>query len=57
MKATFGNHLSVVELLLKSGAEVKIADENGNTALDRALNSNNKEILALLLRYTGEEKA
>lgn len=48
------NNVSVTALLLKLKANVKISDKEGNTPLSIALNSDNKELVNLLLSKTRE---
>ncbi len=45
------DHAEVVNLLLKRGANVKLSDEEGNTALDYAAKANNTGIAQILRRY------
>ena len=49
-EAIRGHHLSAVELLLESGADVHMADRHGNGALELSLHVKDDRIIAALLR-------
>jgi len=48
MKASGYGHKDVVKLLLEKGAETRIKDKQGNTALDYASRKRHKTVATLL---------
>jgi len=52
--AVFNGHIEVVEFLLENGAQVNIADINGDTPLDWAISKKNIELDLLLRKYGGK---
>ncbi|XP_061110524.1 oxysterol-binding protein-related protein 1-like isoform X1 [Conger conger] len=55
--ASYFGHREVVEELLKAGADVNLANEEGDTALHKAALTERKEIVLLLLRYDSRPSA
>jgi ankyrin repeat protein len=53
MIAAAGNRSSVVELLLKSGADVNARSEDGRTALSIAQSNNNDAVVKILEAAAG----
>lgn len=53
MLAAASGHAEIVDLLLRSGAEINIVDENGQTALILALARGNSEVANLLVSVPG----
>ena len=53
MVAVRGGYLEMVNLLLKARADVNKANENGDTALDFALRTQNSDIAAVLRKAGG----
>ena len=49
--AILGKHVSIVELLLKSGADVKCLDERGDTPLHAAVRVDSETIVVVRLPY------
>lgn len=50
IKAAHEGHKDAVELLLSRGADVNAEDEEGNTALSRAMENGYKDLAELLLK-------
>jgi len=50
IEAAGGGHIEVVQLLLSRGANIEMADEDGETAMHAAAASNHLPVLELLLR-------
>jgi len=48
--AILGKHVSIVELLLKSGADVKCLDERGDTPLHAAVRVDSETIVVVRLQ-------
>ncbi len=55
MAAVKGNHVSVVDALLRAGAKTDVTDEQGKTALGLAVQGEQHEVVRLLKRAS--EKA
>ncbi|XP_064202597.1 oxysterol-binding protein-related protein 1-like [Anguilla rostrata] len=55
--ASYFGHREVVEELLKAGADVNLANEEGDTALHKAVLTERKEVVLLLLRYDARPSA
>ena len=49
--AILGKHVSIVELLLKSGADVKCLDERGDTPLHAAVKVDSEAIVVVRLPF------
>ena len=49
--AILGKHVSIVQLLLKSGADVKCLDERGDTPLHAAVRVDSETIVVVRLPY------
>ena len=52
--AAFWGHLDILESLLDAGADVSIADNDGNCAVTSAVLGNHPQVLALLLEKGGD---
>ena len=50
------NNLELVELLLKHGAKIDIADEEGNTPISLAYDLKQKKIIELITKYNDTQK-
>ncbi|KAJ8272627.1 hypothetical protein GJAV_G00091460 [Gymnothorax javanicus] len=55
--ASYFGHRDVAEELLKAGADVNLANEEGDTALHKAVLAERKETVLLLLRYDARPSA
>ncbi|KAJ8337028.1 hypothetical protein SKAU_G00382480 [Synaphobranchus kaupii] len=55
--ACYFGHTEVVEELLKAGADVNLANEEGDTALHKAVLAERKVVVLLLLRYDARPAA
>ena len=56
LEAIKNNNLELVELLLKHGAKIDIADEEGNTPISLAYDLKQKIIIELITKYNDTQK-